>query len=71
MKVLGRAEPEDKLRLIAGLRGMRDHIEQEAQEGDEEEAPEIYSIPSRRVAVVGEGINDIDAFKAANVSFAL
>ena len=50
---------------------MRDTVEQDAQEGDDAEAPEIYSVPSRRVAVVGEGINDIDAFKAANVSFAL
>jgi magnesium-transporting ATPase (P-type) len=69
LKVLGRAEPEDKLRLVAGLRGMTEEIEQEAE--DEEGQAESISIPSRRVAVVGEGINDIDAFAAANVSFAL
>ena len=59
LKVIGRAEPEDKLRLVAGLRGMvsidEDDIESER----------------RRVAVVGEGINDLDAFSAANVSFAV
>lgn len=38
---------------------------------DEEEQSEYLQIPSRRVAVVGEGINDIDAFMAANVSFAV
>jgi len=57
LKVIGRAEPQDKLRLVAGLRGMREH------EDDENSG--------RKVAVVGEGINDIDAFRAANVSFAV
>jgi len=41
LKVLGRAEPEDKLRLIAGLRGMTEQIELEVGEGDDAEAPEI------------------------------
>jgi soluble P-type ATPase len=46
LKVLGRAEPEDKLRLVTGLRGMcTDDLS-----------------PERKVAVVGEGINDIEAF---------
>jgi len=57
LKVIGRAEPEDKLRLVAGLRGMLEH----------EDDPES----GRKVAVVGEGINDIEAFQAANVSFAV
>lgn len=57
LKVIGRAEPQDKLRLVAGLRGMREH------EDDENSG--------RKVAVVGEGINDIEAFRAANVSFAV
>lgn len=57
LKVIGRAEPEDKLRLVAGLRGMLEH----------EDDPDS----GRRVAVVGEGINDIEAFQAANVSFAV
>ena len=63
LRVIGRANPEDKLRLVAGLRGMTDYPE-DAEEGAE-------GIPSRTVAVVGEGINDIKAFKAADVSFAL
>lgn len=63
LRVIGRANPEDKLRLVAGLRGMIDYPE-DAEEGAE-------GIPSRTVAVVGEGINDIKAFKAADVSFAL
>ena len=72
LKVLGRAEPEDKLRLVAGLRGMTEEVEQEMEEGDDGENPaEVLAVPSRKVAVVGEGINDIDAFNAANVSFAL
>lgn len=74
LKVLGRAEPEDKLRLVAGLRGMTEEHEQEAVGVDEdggENPPEIISVPTRKVAVVGEGINDIEAFNAANVSFAL
>lgn len=61
LKVIGRANPEDKLRLVAGLRGMRDTPE-DAEDGSE-------GVPSRVVAVVGEGLNDIKAFKAANVSF--
>ena len=74
LKVIGRAEPEDKLRLVAGLRGMTEDVEQEVgaeEDEDEEQQTEIIKIPSRRVAVVGEGINDIDAFMAANVSFAV
>lgn len=57
LKVIGRAEPEDKLRLVVGLRG---HLEDEEDETS-----------GRRVAVVGEGINDVEAFEAANVSFAV
>lgn len=57
LKVIGRAEPEDKLRLVVGLRG--------CLEDDEDENS------GRRVAVVGEGINDVEAFEAANVSFAV
>jgi len=57
LKVIGRAEPEDKRRLIAGLKGMQ---------GNHEEGESL-----RKVAVVGEGINDVEAFKAADVSFAL
>jgi len=51
VKVIGRADPEDKLRLIAALQGVQDQV--------------------RKVAVVGEGINDLDAFAAADVSFAV
>lgn len=58
LKVIGRAEPQDKLRLVAGLKGMRSGMDDD-------------DTPLRRVAVVGEGINDIDAFKAADVSFAV
>ena len=58
MKVIGRAEPKDKLALVAGLRGMRNGIDDD-------------DTPSRRVAVVGEGINDVEASKAADVSFAV
>lgn len=50
MKVIGRAEPEDKLRLVVGL--------------SRNEEP-------RQVAIVGEGINDVEAFDAADVSFAV
>ena len=57
LKVIGRAEPEDKLRLVVGLRN--------CLEDDEDETS------GRRVAVVGEGINDVEAFEAANVSFAV
>ena len=57
LKVIGRARPEDKQRLIAGLKGMNQN---------EEDASEW-----RRVAVIGEGINDVRAFKTADVSFAL
>ena len=56
LKVIGRAEPEDKLRLVVALQNAPD-----GEEGDR----------SRKVAIVGEGISDCDAFKAANVSFAL
>jgi len=65
LKVIGRAEPEDKLRLIAGLKGLRDDNE---LVDDEEEGAETQG---HKVAVVGEGINDIDAFEAADVSFAV
>lgn len=51
VKVIGRADPEDKLRLIVALQGVEDSV--------------------RKVAVVGEGINDLDAFSAADVSFAV
>jgi len=64
LKVIGRAEPEDKLRLVAGLRGMG-----EKPEDDNEDAGPI--VPTRIVAVVGEGINDVKSFKAAQVSFAV
>jgi len=38
LKVIGRAEPEDKLRLVAGLRGMTEDVEQEiGNEEDEDE----------------------------------
>lgn len=57
LKVIGRAEPEDKLRLVVGLRNC---LEDEEDENS-----------GRRVAVVGEGINDVEAFEAANVSFAV
>jgi magnesium-transporting ATPase (P-type) len=57
LKVIGRAEPEDKLRLIAGLKGMNDNDDN------------FDSF--KRVACVGEGINDIEAFEAADVSFAV
>jgi len=57
LKVIGRARPEDKQRLIAGLKGMNQ---------DQEDASQL-----RRVAVIGEGINDVKAFKTADVSFAL
>ena len=57
LKVIGRAEPYDKLLLVAGLRGIREFEDDEKQQ--------------HRVAVVGEGINDIQAFEAADVSFAV
>ena len=57
LKVIGRARPEDKQRLIAGLKGMN---------VDQEDASQW-----RRVAVIGEGINDVKAFQTADVSFAL
>ena len=55
LKVIGRAEPEDKLRLVVALQN----------------APDQTSDRRRKVAIVGEGINDIDAFDAADVSFAV
>ena len=55
LKVIGRAEPEDKLRLVVALQN----------------APDQHSDKRRKVAIVGEGINDIDAFEAADVSFAV
>jgi magnesium-transporting ATPase (P-type) len=48
LKVIGRARPEDKQRLIAGLKGMNHGVEDASQ--------------IRRVAVIGEGINDVTAF---------
>lgn len=55
LKVIGRAEPKDKLRLVCGIRGMSD--------GDDDS--------KKKVAIVGEGINDVTAFNHANVSFAV
>ena len=55
LKVIGRAEPEDKLRLVVALQNAPDANE---------------SGMSRKVAIVGEGINDCAAFDAADVSFA-
>ena len=54
LKVIGRAVPEDKLRLVVALKNAPDH-----STGRE-----------RRVGIVGEGINDVEAFDAADVSFA-
>ena len=61
LKVIGRAEPEDKRRMIAGLKGMQGEVDEDG----------LYAGPTKKVAVVGEGINDVEAFKAADVSFAL
>ena len=55
--MIGRANPETKRRLIAGLKGMNENEEDASKH--------------RRVAVVGEGINDVKAFRTADVSFAL
>jgi len=55
LKVIGRAEPEDKLRLVVALKNV--------QNDDD--------VKDRKVGIVGEGINDLDAFKAADVSFAV
>lgn len=55
LKVIGRAVPADKLRLVCGIRGMTD--------GDEDSR--------KKVAIVGEGIADVEAFQSANVSFAV
>ena len=55
LKVIGRAEPEDKLRLVVALQNAPDVNESGA---------------ARKVAIVGEGISDCDAFDAADVSFA-
>ena len=65
LKVIGRAEPDDKLRLVAGLRGMP------SDEGTLEDDEEEQVAAGRKVGIVGEGINDIQAFDAATVSFAL
>ena len=55
LKVIGRAEPEDKLRLVVALQNANDPNE---------------SGMARKVAIVGEGISDCAAFDAADVSFA-
>jgi Ca2+ transporting ATPase len=55
LKVIGRAEPEDKLRLVVALKNVQNY--------DDEK--------DRKIGIVGEGINDLDAFKAADVSFAV
>ena len=57
LKIIGRADPETKRRLVAGLKGMN--------AGEEDDTK------FRRVAVIGEGITDVKAFQAADVSFAL
>lgn len=55
LKVIGRAEPEDKLRLVVALKNVQNYDD----------------VKDRKVGIVGEGINDLDAFKAADVSFAV
>jgi len=57
LRVIGRADPETKRRLVAGLKGMN--------AGEEDDSK------FRRVAVIGEGITDVQAFQVADVSFAL
>ena len=57
LKVIGRAEPEDKLRLVVAIQNAPD-------ENNQMET-------NRKVGIVGEGINDATAFKAADVSFAV
>lgn len=56
LKVLGRATPEDKLLVTVGLQNM---VDQEYPNG------------GRKVAVVGDGLNDLESIEAANVSFAM
>lgn len=48
LKVLARANPEDKLLVVAGLKAQ-----------------------DKKVAVIGDGINDLKAFETADVSFAM
>ena len=55
LKVLGRSDPEDKLLVTVGLKGMKST-----------DFPE-----GKKVCVVGDGINDLQSFKAADVSFAM
>lgn len=55
LKVLGRSDPEDKLLVTVGLKGMKSA-----------DFPE-----GKKVCVVGDGINDLQSFKAADVSFAM
>mgnify|MGYP002050360855 CR=1 FL=1 len=50
---------------------MTEEVDQQLEGEDDEAGADPVYLPTRRVAVVGEGINDIDAFKAASVSFAL
>ena len=57
LKVIGRADPIDKLRLVVAI--------QNAPEGENQMET------NRKVGIVGEGINDTEAFKVANVSFAV
>jgi len=54
--VIARATPEDKLLIVSGLENM------DRCGGD---------VKSKKVAVVGEGMNDVQAFKASTVSLAM